>query len=69
MKFCDADACQSCALPEGSPACLRQKAHFCVWVSKKASNQVVRAALEQMSLDLMEEANALDREQVLKEAM
>ena len=67
MKSCDADACQSCALPEGSPACLRQKAHFCIWVTTRASNGAVKAALEKMSLDLMEEANALEREQMLQE--
>ena len=67
MKFCDADACPTCALPEGSPACLRQKAHFCMWLAPRASNDVVRAALEKMSLDLMAEANAIELEQGLKE--
>jgi hypothetical protein len=67
MKFCDADACQSCALPEGSPACLRHKARFCTWLAAKTSSEPVRTALEKMSLDLMEDANALEQEQMLKE--
>jgi|HubBroStandDraft_6_1064221.scaffolds.fasta_scaffold126558_2 hypothetical protein len=61
MKFCEADACPSCSLAEGTPACLRQKGLFCMWLAAKSSHQGVRAALEKLSLDLMEEARAVER--------
>jgi hypothetical protein len=61
MKFCDADACPSCSLTEGTPTCLRQKGNFCMWLAAKSSNHGIRAALEKLSLDLMEEARAADR--------
>jgi hypothetical protein len=67
MKFCDAEACQDCALPEGTPACLRQKAAFCTWLADRVSSDAVKAALEKLSFDLMEEATALELEQGLKE--
>jgi hypothetical protein len=60
MEFCEADACPSCSLPEGTPACLRQKGHFCMWLAAKSSQQDVRAALEKLSLDLMEEARVVE---------
>jgi hypothetical protein len=66
MKSCDAEACPSCALPEGSPACLRHKAHFCTWLAEQKSSGAVREALAKMSLDLMEEAKAIEKELVYK---
>jgi hypothetical protein len=68
MKFCDADACPACALREGSPECLRQKAQFCMWLAPRSSSEAVRTAIEKMGSDLMDEANALEREQKLKKA-
>jgi hypothetical protein len=67
MKSCDSEACQDCALPEGTPACLRQKATFCISLAKKTSSPAIRAALEEMSFNLMEEANTLEQIQGLKE--
>jgi hypothetical protein len=68
MKFCDADACPACAQLEGIQACLRQKAKFCSWLASTASGEPIKVALEKMSRDLIEEANAMEREQMLKAA-
>jgi hypothetical protein len=67
MKFCDAEACHDCALPEGTPACLRQKATFCIWLAARVSSPAIKSALERMSFNLMEDANALEQEHGLKE--
>ena len=64
MKFCDADACPACAQLEGTQACLRQKAKFCSWLASTASGEPEGA----LSRDLIEEANAMEREQMLKAA-
>jgi hypothetical protein len=68
MEFCDADACPTCTLTEGTPACLRQKAKFCRWLASRVSGEAIKCALEKMSLDLIEEASAQEREQILKVA-
>jgi hypothetical protein len=67
MRFCDAGACSSCSLadlPDPAP-CLRHKAHFCMWLSATVANDGLRAALEKMSLDLMDEASAVTKERAL----
>src|SRR6516162_6542987 len=48
-------------LPVGQdkPACLRQKAEFCLWLAARISNRDLRTAVEKMRLDLLEEADAL----------
>ena len=63
MKFCEADAFPTCALPEDSPVCLRQKAKFCAWLVPNISSDVIRAGLEKMSHNLIEDANALEQVQ------
>jgi len=66
MRFCDSDACQFCALadqPDIAP-CHRRKALFCMGLSK-AQTPPLRAALEELSLQLMDEATALDRERAI----
>jgi len=53
MNFCDADACSSCDLAEGEPACLRRKSDICVRLATGVPGLGLRAALEKLSLDLM----------------
>ena len=63
MRFCDADACTDCLLadrPDMAP-CLRQKARFCMWLSTTQPRSG-RAALERLSLELMDEASAIEKE-------
>ena len=62
MNFCDADNCSSCDLAEGEPECLRRKSDFCVRLSLTIPHLGLRAALEKLSLDLMKESDALERE-------
>ena len=56
MNFCDADACSSCDLAEGGPACLRRKSDICVRLATEVPGLGLRAALEKLSLDLMKES-------------
>jgi hypothetical protein len=65
MELCDADACPSCDLAEGEPACLRRKADFCARLAAATSGVGLRAALEKLSLDLLRESDALERERAV----
>ena len=63
MRFCDDDACADCLLadrPDMAP-CLRQKALFCMSLSKTRTGWG-RTALEELSFEYMEEARAIERE-------
>ena len=63
MRFCDDDACDDCSLadqPDPAP-CLRQKALFCIWLSKTRAGGG-RAALEELSFEFMEEARSIEKE-------
>ena len=62
MKFCDAVLCPSCPLAGNKPACLRQKAEFCLWLIARTSNRDLRAGVEQMRIALLKEAEALENE-------
>ena len=64
MRFCDDDACAYCSLadrPDMAP-CVRQKALFCMWLSTQTKDAYFRAALEGLSLELMDEARAVEKE-------
>jgi hypothetical protein len=61
-NFCDADACLSCDLAEGEPTCLRRKADFCLRLAVMTSSGGLRAALEKLALDLMNDSDALKKE-------
>jgi hypothetical protein len=63
MRFCDDDACDYCPLadrPDMAP-CLRQKALFCMWLSKTCAAGG-RGALEELSFEFMEEARSIEKE-------
>ena len=62
MTFCDADACPSCPLAGNVPSCLRHKAQFCLQLARETSGRGICTALAKMSLQLMEEAEALEKE-------
>jgi hypothetical protein len=68
MKFCDADARPSCALPMDEYACLRHKARFCIELATTTSNNGLRVALEKLGLDLIAEADALVKERAVLSA-
>ncbi len=65
MKFCDADACRSCALAEGEPECLRRKASFCLWLALTFPKTGLRTVLEKLGIDLIKDSEALEQEQVV----
>ena len=65
MKFCDADACPSCALVEDECACLQHKAQFCIGLAARKSNSSLRVALEKLGLDLIAESDALEKERAI----
>ena len=57
MKFCQPDLCPACSLAEDKPACLRQKAEFCLWLAARMSNRGLRTPVEKMRLELLEEGD------------
>ena len=63
MLFCSAEKCALCLLIEGSAECLRKQTCNCVSLSKKVLRRNVRDTLEQLSLNLMDEARAVENEQ------
>jgi len=65
MDFCDADACPSCDLEEGEPACLHRKADFCLRLAVKNLGADLRAAFEKLGLDLLRDSDALERERAV----
>jgi hypothetical protein len=65
MRFCDAELCPSCPLAGNKPACLRQKAEFCLWLTARTSNRGLRAGVEKMRIALLKEAEALEKERSL----
>lgn len=64
MKSCDADACASCPAAADLPCCLRRKAQFCRLVARRRSARRIRGALRTMALQLIKDADALEREAV-----
>jgi hypothetical protein len=65
MRFCDVDACSSCELAADECACLRKKAQFCLWLSVRAANLKIRGVLEKLSVDLIAESEALEKEKAV----
>ena len=65
MDFCDADACSSCDLEEGEPACLQRKADFCLRLAVKNLGADLRAAFEKLGLDLLRDSDALQKERAV----
>jgi len=63
MLICSAEKCAQCLLIEGSAECLRKQAYNCVSLSKKVLRRNVRATLEELSLNLMDEARAIEHAQ------
>jgi hypothetical protein len=68
MLFCSAEKCVLCLLMEGSAGCLRKQALSCMRLSKHAFGRAVRYALEELSLMLMDEADAVEKEQAIPPA-
>jgi hypothetical protein len=68
MLFCSDEKCVVCLLIEGSADCLRRQAYNCVIASKKKLKRGIRDALDQLSLNLMDEAAAVEREQKIPPA-
>ena len=69
MHLCDADECTCCSLadrPDMAP-CLRQKAQSCMRLATRLGREA-GAALEMLSLELMEEARGLEREYAIPAA-
>ncbi len=69
MLFCSDEKCAVCLLSEGSADCLRRQAHNCVIASKKMLRGGIRDALDALSLNLMDEASAVEKEQKIPPAV
>ena len=63
MSFCDADACTCCELADqpDNARCLRKKAEFCMRLSTTV-DAATSGIFEKLSLDLMDEARAIEEE-------
>jgi hypothetical protein len=68
MLFCSAAKCALCSSIEGSAACLRRQAHNCAILSKTVFRRNVRATLEELSLNLMDEARVVEDAQKIPAA-
>ena len=68
MLFCSAEKCALCLLIEGSAECLRKQAQNCAIISRKVFRRNVRATLEELSLNLMDEARAFENAQKIPAA-
>ena len=64
MRFCDAEACPDCPLADAVviSACLRKKAQFCMALSRTSLAMRIRDALDELSLELMDEAAVIEVE-------
>jgi hypothetical protein len=62
MRIFDADACFRCPLADrpGTRPCTRQRAQYCMWLSKPKRGEA-RVALGKLSRDLTDEARADER--------
>jgi hypothetical protein len=63
MLVCSTEQCAICSMIEGSANCLRRQAHNCVIIAKNMLGHGVRDTLEQLSLNLMDEARTVENEQ------
>ena len=68
MLFCSAEKCAQCSLIDGSAECLRKQAYNCACLSKTVYRRNVRATLEELSLNLMDEARAVEHAQKIPAA-
>jgi hypothetical protein len=64
MIFCTPEKCALCLLVAGSAGCLRKHARKCIYLSKKVFSRGVHDALEELGLQLMEEASAIENEPI-----
>ncbi len=62
MLFCSSEKCAICSVIEGSADCLRRQAQRCMALSKRVLSRGVHGALEELSLNLMDEARAVEKE-------
>jgi hypothetical protein len=61
MELCDSKRCEICGVEVGSATCLRRNAQSCIQVAKALSGGA-RGGMELLSLNLMDEAAALESE-------
>ena len=65
MLFCSAEKCARCVWTEASAGCLRRQAELSTGLSKRVLNRRLHDALEELGLELMNEARLIDKEQMV----
>jgi hypothetical protein len=65
MILCSDEECAICSLLGGSAGCLRKQAERYMRLSKEAISRGSRYAFEELSLILMDEANAVEKEMAI----
>jgi hypothetical protein len=68
MQFCSVEKCTICSLIKGSADFLRKQAQRCEALSKRVFGSGVHDALEELSLELMDEARAVEKERTVPPA-
>jgi hypothetical protein len=64
--LCTPEQCALCQLIPGSDFCLRRQARRCVELSERALSEGIRAALKDLSLNLMDEARVIEVEDAVQ---
>jgi len=65
MLFCSAEKCARCVWTEASVGCLRRQAELSTGLSKRVLNRRLHDALEELGLELMNEACLVENEQTI----
>jgi hypothetical protein len=60
MLYCTPERCAACELIPGSDFCLRRQARRCLAMSRQVVSRSVRHALEDLRLQLLEEAGSAE---------
>jgi hypothetical protein len=61
MLICSAEQCAVCSVTEGSADCLYRQAERYIALSKQVFSRGLHEALEELGIDLMEEARAVEK--------
>ena len=65
MLYCTPEKCGLCQLIPGSDFCLRRQARRCLAISQQVASRGVRHALEDLRLQLLEQAHSVEQTQAI----
>ena len=65
MLYCTPEKCGRCQLIPGSDFCLRRQARRCLAISRQVASRGVRHALEDLRLQLLDEARSAEHDHAI----